>query len=127
LPLEFHPRKASAVNSEARASEAGETAAETPEFLLIDHFGPHVGKVFRFKGTRYAFALNRIVSEHRNLPSWVKRRPFTLIFRGPKEREVLPEGFYECEVEGDGATFSLHVAPIHTPEADCQDYQAVFN
>ena len=41
----------------------------------------------------------------------------------PKERDVLPEGQYDCEFEG-GATYSIYVSPIHTPWPDRQDYQA---
>ena len=107
-------------------AEAGEPAAKAPEFLLLEHFKPHVGKIFRFKGTRYAFPLERIVSDRKKLPGWVKRRAFTLIFYGPKERDVLPEGLYEYEIDG-GPTYSLYVAPIFTPQPDRQDYQAVFN
>lgn len=99
---------------------------ETPEFLLLEHFEPHVGKIFRFKGTRYAFPLHHIHSPRWEKPDWVKRHPFTLIFRGPKERDVLPEDLYECEIEG-GPTVTMHVAPIMTPQPDCQDYQAIFN
>lgn len=112
--------------TENRTGDVVETAAQTPECLLIDHFKPHVGKIFRFKGTRYAFPLEHIRSDDKELPDWVRRRPFTLIFRGPKEREVLPEGLYACEVEG-GPVYSIYVAPIFTPQPDCQDYQAVFN
>lgn len=114
------------MNTDSEAGEGGEIAAEARELLLIEHFVPHVGKIFRFTGTRYAFPLDRIDSDPRELPSWVVRRPFTLIFRGPAEREVLPAGIYECEIEG-GPTYSIHVAPIHTPRPDRQDSQAVFN
>jgi hypothetical protein len=96
------------------------------EFLTIDHFKPHVGKVVHFKGTRYAFPLERILSDRKRLPKWVKRRPFTLIFVGPKESAVLPEGLYECEIEG-GPVYELYVNPIHTAAPDRQEYQAVFN
>jgi uncharacterized protein DUF6916 len=96
------------------------------ELLLIDHFKPHIGKIFRFKGTRYAFPLDRISSNRRQLPKGMKRRPFILIFRGPKEREFLPEGLYECEIE-DGPTYRMYVNPINTPEPDRQEYQAVFS
>jgi hypothetical protein len=95
-------------------------------FLQIDDFKPHVGKIFRFKGTRYALPLDRIISNRKRLPKGMKRVPFILIFSGPKEREHLPEGLYDCEVEG-GPTFSLYVNPIHTPEPDRQEYQAVFS
>jgi hypothetical protein len=96
------------------------------EFLLIDHFKPHVGKIVCFKGTRYAFALDRIISDRKRVPKGMKRKPFILIFRGPKEKEHLPEGRYECEIEG-GPTYRLYVMPIFTPQPDRQEYQAVFS
>lgn len=96
------------------------------ELLTIDDFKPHVGKTFHFKGTRFAFALDRIISDRRRLPKGMKRRPFILIFRGPKERDYLPDGIYDCEVEG-GPTYSMYVNPVQTPEPDRQEYQAVFS
>ena len=54
------------------------------------------------------------------------RKPFTLIFRGPKETDVMPEGLYECEFEG-GPSYSLYVIPIFTPQPGRQDYQSAFN
>jgi hypothetical protein len=102
----------------------GEEAMDEP--LKIEDFKPHVGKIVRFRGTRYALPLERIVSDRKRLPKWVKRRPFILIFVGPKEREVLPEGTYECEFE-DGPVYEMYVNPIHTPEPGRQEYQSVFN
>jgi Domain of unknown function (DUF6916) len=96
------------------------------ELLQIEHFKPHVGKLMRFKGTRFAFPLNRIVSDRKRLPKGAKRRPFMLIFRGPKEHDHLPEGLYDCEIEG-GPTYRIFVSPVHTTEPGVQDYQAVFN
>jgi hypothetical protein len=96
------------------------------DLLQVDDFKPHVGKVFHFKGTRYALPLDRIVSDHQRLPEGMKRLPFILIFRGPKERDYLPEGMYDCEVEG-GPSYQIHVSPIQTPEPDRQEYQAAFN
>jgi hypothetical protein len=101
-------------------------AAGEPEVLQIDHFEPHVGKIFHFKGTRYAFRLDHIVKSEHPVPSWMKRQPFILVFHGPKERDVMREGSYEAAVEA-GPTFRLHVAPIMTPDPGRQDYQAVFN
>ena len=105
---------------------AGATAAKAPEVLTIDHFTPHVGKIFRFKGTRHAFPLDRIASSDDPSPDWAKRRAFILIFRGPKERDVLPEGFHQCEIDG-GPVYGIYVVPISSPQPDSQDYQAVFN
>jgi hypothetical protein len=94
--------------------------------LQIGDFKPHVGKVFHFKGTRHAFPLDRILSNSETLPAGMKRRPFMLIFRGPKERDFLPEGMYDCEVAG-GPSYQIYVSPVQTPEPDRQEYQAVFN
>jgi hypothetical protein len=96
------------------------------EPLKIEDFKPHVGKTVRFKGTRYALLLDRIMSDRKRLPKWVKRRPFVLIFVGPKEADVLPEGIYEAEIEG-GPIHQLYVNPIHTPDPSRQEYQSVFN
>jgi hypothetical protein len=95
------------------------------ELLQAEHFEPHVGKLVRFKGTRFAFPLDKVVSEHKRFEG-SKREAFMLIFRGPREQEYLPEGLYECEIEG-GPTYEIYVAPIHTPEQDRQNYQAIFN
>ena len=100
--------------------------AQPPEFLLIEHFEPHVGKIFRFEGTAYALPLLTIASDDRPVPEGLKRRPFTLIFRAPRQREWLAEGMYRCTIE-NGPTYSIYVAPIQTPHPDFQDYQAVFN
>jgi hypothetical protein len=107
-----------------RAHEVSESGAA--EILLIDDFDPYVGRLFHFEGTPYAFPLDHIVCkrERPQFPGY--RMPFTLIFRGPREQQVLPEGLYECKVE-DGPSFSIYVAPIHTPAPDRQHYQAVFN
>jgi hypothetical protein len=96
------------------------------ELLKIEDFKSHVGKTVRFKGTRYALLLERILSDRKRLPKWVNRRPFVLIFVGPREPDVLPEGLYDCEIEG-GPVYQLHVNPIHTPDPSRQEYQAVFN
>jgi hypothetical protein len=95
------------------------------ELLQIEHFKPYVGKIVQFKGTRFAFPLEKIIVD-RKPDKGLKRKPFMLIFRGPKEPEYLPEGLYECEIE-KGPTYRIYVTPVHTPEPDRQDYQAVFN
>jgi len=95
------------------------------KLLQIEDFKPYVGKIFRFKGTRFAFPLHHIISDKRRLPKGAKRRPFILIFRGVKEREYMPDAIYECEIEG-GPNHVMYVNPVHTPEPEWQDYQAVF-
>lgn len=96
------------------------------ELLQVEDFQPHVGKIFTFKGTRFAMPLHRIFSDDRPLPEGVKRRPFLLIFRAPRTPDYMPEASYECEVEG-GPIYALHVAPIQTLVQEFQDYQAAFN
>jgi hypothetical protein len=102
------------------------TQADKEHLLQIEDFKPHVGKLVHFKGTRFAFPLDRIVSDRRRLPKGAKRRPFILVFRGVKEREYMPDGIYECEIEG-GPTHAMYVNPIQTPAPEWQEYQAVFN
>src|SRR5271154_7020729 len=97
------------VNSE---TETHESTAPNAAMLCVEHFERHVGKIFRFKDTRHALVLDRVIRESENPFRSGERRPFTLIFRGPREREVLREGLYDCEIDG-GPSFNLYVAPIH--------------
>lgn len=94
-------------------------------FLEHHHFEPLVGKTVRFKGTQFAIPLVKVVNSQKFLAT-AKRDPFMLIFRGPKEREYMVEGYYECEFE-DGPTYKIYIAPAFTPEPEWQDYQAIFN
>ena len=50
---------------------------QPPKFLLIEHFEPHVGKIFQFEGTSYALPLQSIISKDQPLPDGIKRQPFT--------------------------------------------------
>ncbi|HEY2069735.1 MAG TPA: hypothetical protein VGG48_09300 [Rhizomicrobium sp.] len=95
------------------------------EFLEAHHFEPLVDKVVSFKGTRFAIPMVKVIKGQKFIAA-AKREPFILIFRAPKEREYMAEGLYECEF-GDGPTYTMHVSPIHTPEPEWQDYQAIFN
>jgi hypothetical protein len=101
------------------------TGGRMENLLQIEDFKPHVGKLVRFRGTRFAFPLDRIISDRHRLPKGAKRRPFILIFRGIKEHEYMPDGIYECEIE-DGPTHQMYVNPIQTPAPEWQEYQAVF-
>jgi len=96
------------------------------EILTVEHFRPHLGKTVRFKGTPYAFLLDRVEGEGGPPPAGYLRAPFVVIFRGPTKAEVMQAGIYECEIDG-GPTYSLHVMPIHTSARDCQEYQSAFN
>lgn len=90
-----------------------------------EDFTPHLNKLFRFEGTQHALRLAGVEVSDQPYPAELARKPFTLIFHGPRQ-DVMPEGFYAAEVE-DGPRFDLYVMPIHTRAPDRQDYQAVFN
>jgi hypothetical protein len=105
---------------------ADDSSGQPSEFLLIEHFEPYIGRIFHFEGTGNAIPLLSISSNDRPVPDWMKRKPFTLIFRAPRQREWMREGFYRCSVE-DGPSFAIYVAPIQTLYPEFQDYQAVFN
>lgn len=94
--------------------------------LMAEDFEPHVGKTFRFRGTPFELVLDHIEFWEGDLPPGALRRPFLLIFDGPRGADFLREGIYECEAE-DGAAFSLHVSPIQTTRPGRQEYQAAFN
>jgi uncharacterized protein DUF6916 len=96
------------------------------EILKMSHFTPHVGKVVRFKGTPYAFVLDRVEGEDGTPAPGYVRMPFVVIFTSPSRTDILESGTYDCEVEG-GPTFNMYVAPMYTPRPDRQEYQAVFN
>lgn len=90
-----------------------------------EDFTPHLNKLFRFEGRHHALRLAEIDASDRPQPSELTRKPFTLIFHGPKQ-DLMPEGLYAAEVE-NGPRFDLYIIPIHTRALDRQDYQAVFN
>lgn len=96
-----------------------------PEALEHTHFEGHTGETFRLEGGGNAAAL--VLHEVELGDFGVKleglRKPFTLIFRGPRE-PVLPEGMYALAHEAfEGVT--IYVSPIVT-FGDHQDYQSVF-
>ena len=93
--------------------------------LTADDFAGYLdGKVWP-GGRGLEMVLDRI--DRREFPGWegATRKPFSLIFRGPR-RPVLPEGLYPIEI-ADGPTLALYVIPIFTPTGDHQEYQVVFN
>jgi hypothetical protein len=49
-----------------------------------------------------------------------------LVFSGPPGDGYLPEGLHGCRLD-TGETFEFYIQPIHTPAADRQDYQVIFN
>jgi hypothetical protein len=95
------------------------------EFLEMDYFEPLVGTTVHFKGTPYSMPLQHIIKGQKAHPN-VKREPFILIFRAPRTPQYMPEGMHDCEF-ANGETQALYVTPVHTPEPEFQDYQAVFN
>ena len=96
------------------------------EVLTVEHFKPHVGRTVRFKGTPYAFVLDRIEGGSATPPPGYQRAPFVVIFRGASKTDVMRAGLYDYEIDG-GPTHSLYVMPIQTHRPDCQEYQAAFN
>jgi hypothetical protein len=98
------------------------TAAQS---LTHESFQPHLHRPFRFEGRPQVLKLAQIEVKNRSPLPGLAYQAFNLIFSGPRD-DVMPEGFYTAETE-DGARFEFYVMPIHTPHADRQDYQAVFN
>jgi hypothetical protein len=95
------------------------------EPLTHEHFSPHLGKRFSFEGHHLTLLLRSAAPQPQFAMPGVSRVPFTLIFEGPAG-DILPAGYYRAAAP-DGPVFELHVAPIHTPARDHQDYQVVFN
>jgi hypothetical protein len=93
--------------------------------LTADDFSGYLdGKVWP-GGRGLEMVLDRI--DRPEFPGWerVARKPFSLIFRGPRQ-PVLPEGLYPVEF-ADRPTLVLYVIPILTPARNHQEYQVVFN
>ena len=95
----------------------------TPIVLSAAHFEPLAGEVFAIAGGERRLTLRKIETSGQAGDGF--RAPFTLIFDGPAG-DVLPEGFYIVMAKS-GASFGLHIMPVHTPARDRQDYQAAFN
>ena len=94
--------------------------------LHHEDFAPHVDKPFRFNGWPGSLRLVRIEPPAgRAAAAEGARAPFTLIFQGVRG-EVLAEGMRTATLD-DGSSFEFYIMPIHTPAADRQEYQAVFN
>lgn len=91
--------------------------------LTHSDFQQHVGKVFRFAGSHVALRLTKV--EVREPYPGIDRIPFSAIFEGPPG-DILPEGLYQAGIEG-GGELEFYIIPVHTPQRDRQDYQAVFS
>ena len=98
---------------------------EAIDQLTANDFVGYLGSTVRPHGHGQEMVLDRI--DRREFPGWegATRKPFSLIFRGPR-RPVLPEGLYPVEF-ADGPTLMLYVIPILTAARDHQEYQVVFN
>lgn len=96
------------------------------EFVVLtaDTFAPHVGASFQLEGGRHVLSL-REIDRLDVEPGHPGVQPFVLVFSGPPG-DVVAEGMRTMTVE-DGTAYDLYLIPIHTPERDRQDYQAVFN
>ena len=90
--------------------------------LRHEDFAPYLDQQFRFSGWHGSLRLARI---ELLAASAGERAPFTLIFQGVRG-DVLAPGIRTATAE-DGNRYEFFVTPIHTPAADRQDYQAVFN
>src|SRR6266404_2880885 len=93
--------------------------------LRHEDFAPHVDKPFRFAGWPGSLRLVRIELPVGLAATDAARAPFMLIFQGARG-EVLAEGLWTATAD-DGSSFEFYIMPIHTPAADRQEYQAVFN
>lgn len=96
-----------------------------PDEITHEMFLDHVAKTFRVHCGEEVLDVELTEVDVGEAPSVEGlRQPFTLIFRGPKER-ILREGLYKVDHEDVGA-FELYVIPIITV-GDRQDYQVIFN
>ena len=93
--------------------------------LRHEDFAPHVDQQFHFSGWHGRLRLAQIDVPVRPVAPGGTRAPFTLIFQGVRG-DVMPHGTRTATAE-DGSSFEFYIAPVHTPAADRQDYQAVFN
>jgi hypothetical protein len=107
------------------AKDAMQTPMNAIDQLTADDFVCYLGRKVWPYGPGPEMVLDRI--DRREFPGWgqVARKPFSLIFRGPR-RPVLPEGLYPIAI-ADGPTLTLYIIPIFTAAGDHQEYQVVFN
>ncbi len=98
------------------------------DLLTLEHFTPHVGKTVRFKGTPFAFPIDRVEGQGGKPPPGWMRVPFTVIFRGPRDRDaVMAEGQYDCEIEGGPDPQPLRGADPHAPALTGRNTKGCFN
>lgn len=97
-----------------------------PQEITVETFAPHVNTTFRIgcQGEPFELELTEVEAQKQGPPIEGMRHPFTLIFKGPKDR-LLPEGHYEVESDATGP-WPLYLIPIISL-GDRQSYQVVFN
>lgn len=97
-----------------------------PREITPETFTPHVNTTFRVQneGATFELELTEVEPHKQGPPTEGMRRPFTLIFKGPKDH-VLPEGLHQLQNSATGP-LPLYVIPIISM-GDCQSYQVVFN
>lgn len=92
------------------------------EVLTADLFSSHVDGRFQVGETELFLTLVKVEVGQGAAD---QRVPFSLIFAGPKS-PWAPENIWAMRAP-DGVVYDIYIAPIHTPNPDRQDYQAVFN
>jgi hypothetical protein len=95
------------------------------ESLTHEHYAPYVGRSFSFEGHHVTLILASVKANPQFAVPGSSQVPFNLIFHGPAG-DILPEGDYRAIVE-DGPVMTFYLMPVHTPDRERQDYQAVFN
>ena len=97
--------------------------------LQSTDFSPYLNDEFRIRTSSDDFLEIELLEvteigspppEDRNTP---KRRPFSVVFRGPMDAPI-PQDIYEIEHEKMGA-FSIFIVPIG-PDGEGLRYEAVF-
>jgi len=93
-----------------------------------DEFTPLLGKPMRVKGTDAVLTLDRVklYQPGKGLPSGVRERPFTLVFKQQKSLNPLHTGFYNGEFEG-GTSVSIHLTALNPDSTGYQEFEAAFS
>jgi hypothetical protein len=94
--------------------------------VTADDFTPHSGSRYRVRlaGTAEPIDLELVEVAAGGQPPPARRRPFSLVFRGPRQ-PWLPQSTYRLEHDAMGA-FDLFLVPI-AADAQGATYESVFN